>query len=685
MTSPLLAVITAFSPYAGPISANHADWRAADERRWSPLPQEMPFQYYATVSYGERWRTVGGLALSKITPPDQEPTDETREMFKGKTYFKINNREILISQHQPFVRFDSSQNSVMAAYGWSAWGKTWQQITWSQEATRMANLWVVSPDRPVVFNVTTGKFDSSSDVDGEAVSAFWMAKMLLLNTAEPASSRSDVADPEAWAKIGRIAARPVLSPAQALLVSFLSTEVGVPDQLQLSAKSRLKDYRWPTRPKSFLENVYLTWSLALASRVMPELKSRIPATLDFAWRKDQFRDDPLGTSNPTFGVISQKPGAVENDSVLAAMAVLEAGAALEDVETMERGASALRAACGLLRVNLNLPRTPSMPFLLTSLGFTSYGVQGPDMFEDFSSFEAGEGKICASFAYTNLRFGRAYEAAPGQWIGIDGVRVFEGKFYDLMKNLSQPFVRLTPYAEEVTHNGTRRPLRPLLRRPTVVGADLVSMEPDPVVRVYTGGSVSSAEAMDEKSHFRIVATFKGAKNEIVLNPDDLGFSGTVPQELLAHPMVVRLEYGNSKSTKEFDLNPDPDLNQPSSWTPYGAAVMPGHVKRGVLSTAAHTGTKRGTGNGFFVSKPFYGKNRLLTFSISGQSRVEGEAKIELLDAATGTQYYEFFPTELTPFKVEWDLALFGNRMFTIRVSDGAEDAFIEIKDFSWSD
>ncbi len=645
-----------------------AAWEAASERRWSPLPVDAAIPFYAEFVLKNR---------DKLTLP--EPEEPNKPVGKGVTGLEVqdvNGKKLAWIRGQETVRFDRHANIVMAAYSYAYWGKNFQQDSWVARCDDMSRLWLVSPQGANAFLPKDLKYQADNDEQAQAYSAFWALQRLKVDAQTPG--------PEVLDRIVAQASKPTTNLSQALLQAEFAQSTQCPTELRTILGEFLDAYAWPnpaTLPPAQLPD--LPWALAAEPRrkPTPNTEQRLKAAAVALAKRQHNADDPNLPSNPVFGGFSLDQAVVSNDTPIAAIALCEAGATLKNAHLMQRGVAGLRAAFGMFRTTFNLSFNPAQPATFPVLAMHEFGRDGYDLFTAPVSFEANEGKIVAAAAYIDSRFGSLYQVTPDEWVGMDTIRYENGNAVDILRNLKRPFINVPPYRIEVQADGQRKPLRILGRRPTIAAVELVSADPQPVVRVFTGASVTGAEVFQSQKPLTI--SINGSSGPILLAPDQMGFSGTVTLDVLRRPVTALLDYGGSVVTKTSDLIITPDFapqNQgPRGWVRFGQLNKDPKVQPRESWLSTRQNADKDSLTGLIESPSFFGLNRVLSLTLRGK----GGAKIQLLNDSTEELLVEFEPDE-EETTIEWDLALFaaGNRL-RLRLLDLSNEGYVEAKDIKF--
>lgn len=671
MVSVLPIVLAAIPQYSAPalpsfaVSSATQAWQITSDRRSNPLPQELPFQFYASLVYRDRWKPIGALELQKRTPEGMIATPEALAAFNGRSSAKVNGLDVLYTQNQSRIEFNSSANTNMAAFGYAYWGQVLGQSTWIEASQRMTNLWLANPDS-ADFITASQTFEPTSDPEAAADSALWYLLIIESGAYEP--------NPEVQNKI-----REVILSAPASDTKTILTCLAIQSKLFAGTDTKTLESTLSVvpEPTPTVKNLSRRlWAAAELYKLKKTTLDRLNHATQRLLKTQSLADQSQNPSLPNFGAIGNKPGSLANDAPIAAIALCRTGEILQDPELMDRGVVAMRSCFGLFQILQNRTYNPLIPSLHVALANDSYGEYRHDLYQDWKSFESSEGKIVAAAAFLDMKYGAAYEARPGSWVGIDGIRVEGDQFIDLLSNLKRPFSRSVTLRQEVQNDGTRKDLRNLARKPSIVDADLVSVNPAPIIRVYTGRSVTGVEVFDEKNPFEIL--MNPGQKQVELAPDQLGFSGIASADQLKNPIKIQLRYKSLNLQKSFYLPLTINFNpQSSDWKTYGqlAARKPYH--QDWLTTAYNPQNKIDPNMiGMVVSEPFVKTDDILSFTVKGVD----EARIELVDQESQQPLIEFLATCIEPTTVEWDLSLYRSSRVFIRLIDQTQKGYVEVKD-----
>lgn len=344
-------------------------WQITTNRRYDPTPQELPFQFYASMVFRDRWKIVGALELQKRTPEGMEPTMEALSAFNGRSIGKINGYEVLWTQNQPKIQFTSSVNTNMTAFGYAYWGYVLGQVSWINAAERMSNLWLASPSEASDFIPSTQTFTPNSDPDAQAESAIWYLQTIESGQITPNRElEQKILDiikvsPESDTKTVLI--------CQALNSSFLGKTHK--DLLE----SSLKPVKAPTNSiYNLARRLWATAELTSLKKATPQqLKTATQNLLRYQSRDDQVNNPSL----PNFGAIGTKPGSLSNDAPYAAIALCRAGEVLQDAEIMteellpcEVALASSKSTKIAITTQLFLPIASPWPMNLTERLATTY-------------------------------------------------------------------------------------------------------------------------------------------------------------------------------------------------------------------------------------------------------------------------------------------------------------------------
>ena len=664
-------------------------WAAADERRWSPLPQDAPVQYLAQIVFRDRWKIAEWLELKEkgltldaddvVGEEEEEEGGGDEEHSPGLEKGQINGHEVAWTEAQESIHFDRNANTVMAAYGYAVWGKYYFQESWLEKSEEIARLWAVSPDQPTYFYTPNQTYKPSTDTAGPSMSAFWGLKRL---EVEPESI-----DETMLAKLLVVAEQPIQSVETALFQSTLAQSSLCPAELKTKLETKLNNFVWPKVETVKTQDLpYLTWALASEYNRNQSAAFR-SVLLQSAIRLAKLQyteDDPNHPSHPTFGAIKIEPNVtVSNDNPNAALALCEAGDALKNAQLLQRGVAAMRSSLGMFRTGFSDRFGPSQPYISTLLAMHSYGVNGTDQYEKWHNFESDEGKIMAAAAYLMSRYGAMYELLPGEWVGIDGIRV-ENKPVDILYNLTRPFTKLLPYRQQVNAKHERSELVSLGRRPTITDIELVAATPEPTVRVYTGASVTGSQVFAGQNPLTMVLS--GKNNQVTLAPDEQGFSAPCKPNIFDSSVSAILKYEGQMIAKSANLFVTPPLGAnataPRGWTRTGMLnILPVPRKANDwISTQITSSTPKPEYIGTIESPAFFGTNRLISSTVKGTDL----CKFQLLDDESNAVLIDFEATTGEETKIEWDTALYGNRRIRLRLLDLSKTGYIDVKDVKLS-
>jgi hypothetical protein len=669
------------------VEANRFLWeRDGAERSLSPLPQTVPFRYYTKPTYD--METTGPEAADD--DGGKSPIGATKGLW---WYSKDPEKKWRAPRGKDgLVKLTLDGNVTRFAWGLRWWGDYLLQANWSEQADEVIRLVAAAPRKS---DMVTTSYDLSAkewryapmDTSVLAFNARWALKYV-----EDFSSTSSEA---LLAYVADSAKEVMRGPLDGTCAVFLQ-ELSTSKQLKDSALKRqiaeflgenqfkveqLAETYLDRRPQPTAESVATALFLARSgSRSGKALARRI---VDNAFLTQAVVSPATVTGTEIFGAFVGEHFSEESQSLFTAD-LMDCVLQLGIRDYADRAVSALRAPLALFA---HPTHGISGMYLPSSIGAVRsapwFGKAGQAEFGEWRGVAEGVGQTLASLALVADEFGSMYTHKDGWTVGIDGIRLVDGKPYNAFSTNPFAFEGVFP----VLHVDASTDDRTALTDPDHYPAmRLITLTKDQNRLFIT--ALPGFTAIDAKN--RLSGSFHfadGTTKSAEFLPTGLGVEVT-EQELALGAVSFTGEFNKTplsvKPTVLLSGPPAADQPWPMGWRRMRGLSDVVHTTvaadgRPVVSTAdGGRGTRVSALIGMIESQRFLLSENGVKFTMYGGP--DAGAYVELIDTRSGVVIASAQKRTEGPEEVTWELSDSVGSYVTFRLVDESKVGAIEVAD-----
>lgn len=646
------------------------------ERALSPLPQTIPFRYYTKPAYD--------MQANLDDPVIQGVPPENR---KGMWWIDpaTKTRAPLSTDHLAKLGLDG--NIVRFAWGLRWWAEQLHQLPWIDNADEVVKLAATAPSNPsvtpVAFDLMTKKWRT---VPFEASTTAYNARWTLKYIEEFASPSQESLTNYVQQSADAVMKAPANGTTALFLQELAQTNAKLDSNLKGRAAAFVRDNR--AHLKSLAKSVADTMgdpnietvSLALVLAKLGEPEAKLLLSRHFLRQAVSKPSTVAGTE--AFGALTGEHFSDEGQSNYSAD-LFECAILIGEEQGVQRSISVLRAP---LALHNHQAHTLGGMFYPDEVGYGRsaawFGHNGQATYGPWRGIAEGHGQTLASLADVYRRYGSLYTHKLGWTIGIDGIRVVDGKLYNGFSTNPVAFDGVYPFDHVDASIDERTSLRDPEHYPAVRTLTLGYDDGKVNVLALLGFSV-----LDARGNLSGTFTFgDGSKRPAEFLPTGLGVQVT-PELLAKGPVTFNGAY------KSFELKhgatylrvgpPAANVAWPAGWRRMLGlsdviATSVSHESQPVLSTADNGRKARDKSlTGVIESVPFLLTQTALAFTLLGD---QGDGlTVELIDPSTNVAVASDTKDLDGPEDVVWELFEHVGRVFVFRIKDTSKTGSIEVK------
>jgi hypothetical protein len=652
--------------------ANRHLWsKYGTERALHPLPQTIPFRYYTKPAFD--------MQAGPDTP--------TGEEFNGQWWVSKTTgkkwRAPVGKDRQAKLTIDG--NIVRFAWAMRWWGEHLEQAAWIDNADEVMNLAQEAPEKA---GSTTSAFDVTKkewivrpfDAESAAYNARWTLRYV---EDFVSTSREALATKVSRTAKSLLGAKP--SGTLALFMQEVAESTSISDTtLKQSATEYLQKNRAALRVLARQSATQVTEpdvesvSLALALARLGEPEAKLLLTRMFL--RQAVSKPATVTGTEVFGALTGQHFVSERQSAYSSD-LFECAMLLGDKHYVERAIAALRAPLALYN---HLANGVAGMFFPSTVAFGNnvswFGNNGLANYGPGRGVAEGPGQTLASLADVYRKYGALYTHKAGWTVGIDGIRIVDGKVYNGFSTNPIAFEGVFFVDHVDASIDARTSSRDPEHYPAIRALTLTQVEGRVAVLALPGFS-----AIDAKGNLSGTFTFgDGSTKPAEFLPTGLGTY--VTPDLLERGPV---EFKGAYKTFSFDFKPThlrvgppaASLKWPTGWRRMlGLSdVIGSSVDHTVVSTAdTGRGTRDKAQTGVIESVPFLLTQNAIAFTLLGDQGAG--LTVELVDPATNIVIASDTKELNGPEEVVWELFTQVGQVVLFRIKDESKTGAIEVKD-----
>lgn len=652
---------------------DHLWFKYGAERALSPLPQTIPFRYYTKPAYD--------MQANLDDPVIQGVPAENR---KGMWWIDpaTKTRAPLSTDHLAKLGIDG--NIVRFAWGLRWWAEQLQQMPWIDQADEVVKLAASAPNNAVAFDTKTKQWRTAPfDAQATAYNARWSLKYIEEFSTQSRDALTKYIDQSA----GAVMASEPTGTTALFLLELSQTKANIDTELKGKASAfvrdnlkRLKSNALAAADSSEQPGVE-TVSLALVLAKLGEPEAKLLLSRIFLRQAVNKPSTVSGTE--AFGALSGEHFLEEGQSNFSAD-LFECAILVGDEHFVQRSIGVLRAPLALYNHQAHTLGGMFYPDEVSYGRSASwFGHNGQATYGPWRGIAEGHGQTLTSLADVYRRYGALYTHKLGWTIGIDGIRVVDGKLYNGFSTNPVAFDGVYPFDHVDASIDERTTLRDPEHYPAVRTLTLGYDEGKVNVLALLGFSV-----LDARGNLSGTFTFgDGSTRPAEFLPTGLGVQVT-PELLARGPVTFKGAY------KSFALEhgathlrvgpPAANVAWPAGWRRMLGlsdviATSVSHDGKPVVSTADNGRKARDKAQtGVIESVPFLLTQTALAFTLLGD---QGEGlTVELIDPSTNVAIATDTKDLDGPEDVVWELFEHVGRVVLFRIKDASKTGAIEVKD-----